>query len=141
MSQTCVPNGHPIDFCRGVHFKHSFALGFAVYTYTDQPGEYFDNRGNPLPEAIAKRAGWDVERQRALKGASDAVKAVKAEMAEALGSGPATGPLVLAEGKTYRLLAAGEGLAIIATQDGHHITKAQSESVARAIFDEIEGAA
>lgn len=35
--------------------------GMFVYMYKDEPGKYYDVHGRPLPEGIAKRAGFPVE--------------------------------------------------------------------------------
>lgn len=70
-----------IDFDRGVAIRNIHRTGMDVYMYIDTPGVYFARNGHEVPEAIAREAGFDIEklgkervkRQR-LRDAYDAIE-------------------------------------------------------------------
>lgn len=78
-----------IDFDRGVIFSQHPSMAVWVYMYVDSPGHYLNAFGNPVPEQLAKEAGFDVEkhakerkRRERMQEAKDAIDAELAEINE-----------------------------------------------------------
>lgn len=58
--------------------------GMSVYMYVDEPGIYYDVHGNKLPEAMAKMAGFDVQKHAKLKKRREALADFDKQMAAQL---------------------------------------------------------
>jgi len=56
-----------IDYNRGVHKQADNTSGVEVYMYVDDPGVFLNAFGNPVTDAVAKSAGYDVERLKKLR--------------------------------------------------------------------------
>jgi len=55
-----MPQGK-IDYDRGVIIRSHTTTGMDVFMYVDTPGEYLTAHGTPVPDTIAKEAGYDVD--------------------------------------------------------------------------------
>lgn len=81
-----MPLHGAIDIDRGVSMRqvvkfesqHKFMPdpkygGLVVYMYKTEPGKYYDPHGRPVADAIAKLAGFDVERHARMRRRNDAM--------------------------------------------------------------------
>lgn len=68
-----------LDLNRGVMTKFH-PTGMRVSMYLDDPGRYYDDRGDPLADEFAKAAGFDLEKNRKEKAKQVRMAAYKAEL-------------------------------------------------------------
>lgn len=54
----------PLDMSRPLMYCTHQASGARIFMYIDAPGEYLDQHARPVPEAMAKEAGFQVDRYR-----------------------------------------------------------------------------
>ena len=80
MSTTMAGYSGPIDLDRGVNIKQSFLSPTRVLMYKDNPGEYFDDNGTPVSDAVAAAAGFDVAALGRIKFLSDKKSQFQAEI-------------------------------------------------------------
>lgn len=78
--------------------------GMIVYMYKDDPGKYYDVHGKPLPEGIAKKAGFPVDRLAKMRKKREAMEAfeqkLKTELATEMDE-----EVVLAEAGDWKVVA------------------------------------
>jgi hypothetical protein len=58
--------------------------GLTIYMYKNEPGVYYDVHGKKLPEALAKKAGFDTSTNAKLRKKRAAMADFEKQMAEAL---------------------------------------------------------
>lgn len=58
--------------------------GLTVYMYKDEPGVYYDVHGKKLPEALAKKAGFDTSLMAKMRKKREAMKDFETQLANAL---------------------------------------------------------
>lgn len=78
--------------------------GLTVHMYKDTPGVYFDVHGNPLPDAIAKRAGFPVERLAKSRAKREAMNKFEQRLAEELAL-EADEEIILAQDGNWKVVA------------------------------------
>lgn len=57
-----MAKGIKIDYDRGVSFQLHPKTGMNIYMYKDAPGHYINAFGSPVSDALAREAGFDIER-------------------------------------------------------------------------------
>lgn len=113
-----------ISYNRGVRKRHNVKLGIDVFMYKDEPGVYRNAFGDEINEAVAKAAGFPVERLRKLRIRNERMAKAMAEI-EAdldLDEDVAERKVVSEKGK-YKLVSLGMGRHILEDPDGNTITK------------------
>lgn len=109
--------------------------GFTVHTYRDEPGVYRDVHGKELPEQVAKKAGFNIDRLRQeaerlktraeLLSAGDRL-ALDAEVHE-----------VVDENAHFKLVHIGQQVFVIENVDGERLITPTSEVAARSVFADL----
>lgn len=109
--------------------------GFTVHTYRDEPGVYRDVHGKELPEQVAKKAGFNIDRLRQeaerlktraeLLSAGDRL-ALDAEVHE-----------VVEENTHFKLVHIGHQVFVIENVDGERLITPTSEVAARSVFADL----
>ncbi len=109
--------------------------GFTVHTYRDEPGVYRDAHGKELPEQVAKKAGFNIERLRQeaerLKTRAELLSegdrlALDAEVRE-----------VVEENSHFKLVHIGHQVFVIENADGDRLITPTSEVAARSVFADL----
>lgn len=110
--------------------------GIAVYMYWNQPGVYYGDHGNELPEAMAKAARYDVEKFRRERQKREALGAASVAIEKEFAASN-TRDVVL-EREQYKLLRIADELYIIEYEDGTKMTpNPLPEDIARRVFDQL----
>lgn len=73
-----------LDLNRGIISKKHAASGIRVSAYIDNPGEYFDERGEPVAPQIAQQAGFDVEKDAREKLKQERLEAYRKQVEQEL---------------------------------------------------------
>jgi hypothetical protein len=109
--------------------------GFTVHTYRDEPGVYRDVHGKELPEQVAKKAGFNIDRLRQeaerLKTRAELLSegdrlALDAEVHE-----------VVEENTHFKLVHIGHQVFVIENADGDRLITPTSEVAARSVFADL----
>lgn len=109
--------------------------GMTVWMYLDDPGVYFDDHLALVPDAVAKEAGFNVERNRKLRIRNEELKRVRAVMDEKLQIDSTT--QIMAESGRYRLEQYENGMARVVTDDGPLFSTPMTFSIAEALFKSL----
>jgi len=111
-----------IDDDRGV-MKMRHQTGMLVSMYLDEPGVYLNDFGKPVPEDIAKQAGFDVERLGREKAKRARIAAAMADIEADLQLDPETDEQkVLIERDGYKMIAAGQNMAMLVDEENNRLT-------------------
>lgn len=114
--------------------------GMQVFMYKDEPGVYYNIHGKKLPEAIAKRAGFDTEKHAKMRKFREADQAFKAQLAKELALELGE-EVILAENKDYKVVAMPmERAKIIDKDTGNAINSVpMPKADAMVLFEELNG--
>lgn len=108
--------------------------GVKVCMYIDRPGEYWTIKGEPVPEAVAAKAGFQVEALRQQKQFLQDQAKAKVALRDAL---RAKSMVKEMERGPYALYMVGEGLAVIC-KDGERLTETPAPYAAmKELFDDF----
>lgn len=128
-----------INYDRPTIIKMVPSLGMDVFMYKDNPGYYLSAHGKPVPDEIARSAGFDVERLSRLKNRKLAIQratdAIGTEM-DALDKAARTS--VYSAG-SYRVVDIGADRHQIEDTDGNNLTPHQTLSLdmAKKVADQM----
>lgn len=112
-----------IDYDRGVLINTDAVSGMQIFMYYDQPGVYLNAHGVPVPEALAKSAGFDVETHAREKVKQDRMAAAKAVIENDLKDAKdETGEKIDLDGG-YAIIGIGLGRYILKDPDGNTLTE------------------
>lgn len=78
--------------------------GLTVYMYKDEPGKYFDVHGNPVPDAIAKKAGYPVDKLAKARAKKEAMAKFEERLAQELAL-EADEEIIIAEAGDWKVIA------------------------------------
>lgn len=78
--------------------------GMIVYMYKDDPGKYYDVHGKPLPEGIAKKAGFPVDRHAKMRKKREAMEAFEQKLRQELAA-EMDEEVILAEAGDWKVVA------------------------------------
>lgn len=119
--------------------------GFRVIMYKDTPGEYINERGEPMAEKLAEQAGFDVkmlrkermkrQRMAEYKAKVEAEFATEQEDVETLLSAPESGLTVKHVGKGKYAIVDDEGVRLTKKP----LTKAEAEVLINDLKDQTGG--
>lgn len=107
-----------MDVDRGIMQKITPG-GVKVCMYIDEPGVYYTIKGEPVPEAVAARAGFQVDALRRQREFQQDQQKARTALTEALRANTMQKE---AERGPYALFMVGEGLAVI-YKDGEKLTE------------------
>jgi len=129
-----MPTQGHIDVDRGVSIRQVVKFdgpkfepdekygGLTVYMYKDTPGVYFDVHGNKLPDAIAKRAGYPVERLAKARAKREAMQHFEQRLSQELAM-EADEEVILAEEGGWKVLGLPMGRAkVVDVETGEPVT-------------------
>lgn len=112
-----------IDYDRGVLINTDAISGMDIFMYYDQPGVYLNAHGVPVPEALAKSAGFDVEFYSKEKVKRDRMAAAKAVIENDLKDAKdETGEKIDLDGG-YSIVGIGLGRYMLKDPDGNTLTE------------------
>lgn len=128
----------PIDLDRGVMFKKSWLapeIGM-VGMYKDDPGKYFSDNGAEVSEAIAKLAGFDVDKFARVRFLRERQAEFEREIADELRKAAGTSQVVLATHGGFSVVQLANGRADVVDVDGKRINaKPLTEAEATRLFE------
>ncbi len=109
-----------IDVDRGVMIRKDHKFGIEVFMYKDTPGVFLDAHGKEVSAALAKRAGYDIERLITERKIAEAKKKAFADIeAQFRQEGAAHGPTVVKETDSgYKLVDLGMNRHNVVSPDG-----------------------
>lgn len=126
-----------IDRNRGCTIRFHRA-GMRVVMYHDSPGEYFDEKGKPLTDEIAKSAGYDVASLKKEREKQDKMKAFRAKLDAEYAAKEDAIAREMGE-SLYKVKHVGGGQYAILSADGERITQhALSRDEAEKLLTELE---
>ena len=118
-----MPVGN-VDYDRGVLIMLDPVSGMDVFMYVDSPGVYLTAHSKPVPEEIAKRAGYDVEKlaKDRLKGErkAQALRAIEEEMAD---EKDMREDVVCEDASGFKVITTGMGRHHVIDPDGNQLTR------------------
>lgn len=127
----------PIDMDRGVMYCTHGPSGMVIYMYIDTPGEYFDAHTQPVPETLAKDAGFNTEKYaKQRKRNAEMAKVMKVLDSEMAIDDSRQ---IHAEKNGYRLISLESGLAYVETDEGRLTPTPIPLGTAVIIFNKLVG--
>lgn len=113
-----------IDLDRGVTMRQSFISAIRVYMYKDAPGEFYDDFGRSVSEAVAAAAGFDTVALGRVKFLADKKAQFQAEIDAELkkAAGSLTEEVVASSEMGFTMLGLGGGRFKIVDVDGTMIS-------------------
>lgn len=126
-----------IDLNRGVRMSKDHVTQLEVYMYFDDPGVYLTPQGHPVPEEVARSAGFDVD---VYKKAHDK-KSRMADFQAMLDSeyGDAAERVVLEERDGYKLVEVGTlgNVMVIDDEDRPLVATPLPADIGRTLFNKL----
>jgi len=102
--------GRAIDYDRGVIIKSIASTGMEVFMYRKEPGVYYTAHGSEVNQALARLAGFDVDRQVAMREHQRRALMASAQIAKELEVDNGVGKkVVLEEVAGFKLIDLGKG--------------------------------
>lgn len=128
----------PIDLDRGVMICTLPGAKMDIFMYLDQPGVYFDCHGNPVPEGLARAAGFPVETLAKKRRMAEEMEKTKALIEAKLQIAKTSE--VYAEKDGYKVVHFPEtGMAVVESGAGRLTPEPVPLSLATTIFGELCG--
>jgi hypothetical protein len=134
MAGTPEPKEPPVDMNRGLIQMATRDGSAEALMYLDEPGAYFDRKGNWLPSAIAKRAGFNTDVFAEMAKVQED-KRVLAEKVKQISMGSKY--IVHEEREGYKLVELTAGWQIENAAGDKMMPREQSENIARAAFEDF----
>lgn len=125
-----------IDYDRGVEKRRDPLTGVDVYVYQDDPGVYLNAYGQPIDEAAAAAAGFDVVKLGKVKDKKErvaaALAAIDAEDGEQLEQ------TIVQQRNGYKLVSIGLGRYRVLDPDGDNLTpKNLTQQEGEIVFNQL----
>lgn len=134
-----MPVGN-VDYDRGVLIKTHVSTGMDVFMYVDESGKYLSAHSRPVSDAIAKEAGYDIE-----KLAKDRLKMERKAHAMSLIDDELSDDKDVKEESVherngYRVITTGLGRFHVLDPDNNRLTAAPvSKEIAMKLFNGMAG--
>lgn len=127
-----------INYDRGVVKSSHPKLHIDIYMYADEPGVYLNALGKPVPDDMAKEAGFDVEKLAKKKLYRERMALASAALEAELEEAPETRQVLFEQGG-LRVVAFGDkGMCVVEDGDGQRLTKQPvTEAQARALVGKL----
>lgn len=132
--------GRKIDYDRGVLFQQDSRSGMNVYMYTDTPGEYLNVHGKPVPDSIARAAGFDIDLYAKAKLRRERMAAAREAIDKEIELNATVEHKVIAEAQGYKAVDIGLERYNVVDPDSNTLnTIPLSKPVAMALLKELSG--
>lgn len=112
-----------INYDRGVVIRLINSMNMEVFMYRDEPGVFYSAHGKEVPVALARAAGYDVDRLLVQRQHRERVKIASDKIASELQVGKELGKrIVVQEAEGYRIVSLGLGRHEVEDDEGNSLT-------------------
>lgn len=105
-----------VDYDRPTIIRIEPTTGMDVCMYKDAPGVYFTSTGKPVPEALAAKAGFNVEANERLRIKRERIR----NFAQTLEQEELQAELEVKQGKPKEIVHEADGFKVVALGPGRH---------------------